>query len=154
MLYFDVGIDTPVDLAITQLELPNYRGVMQQVFGEGETFTFSAVVNAVGKSGAFTINCQVANLKAQQQIVHVQPGEQAAVTFEIETAGLKPGQYQAEVKLEIAADLLPFNNQRYVTFEIRKMPKILVLADDLKKAKTFVNALKAHRYVVDEGSAT
>ena len=57
------------------------------------------------------------------------------------------------MKLAIEADQLAFNNRWFVTFEIRKPQRILVLADGVDKASVFVRALKACLYQVDQRSA-
>ena len=153
MMLFDVGIDEPIDLAITHLALPTRSdGGMQQSFGEGEKFTLRAVVTAPAKVDGATLTCKIGPHKLADQDQHVLPGEQQTLTFEIDSDALKLGKglHQAVVELQPANDLLPFNNQRFVTFEIRAMPKVLVLADDARRSALFAKALRALRYQVNE----
>ena len=137
VFYFDVGIDDPVDLAITQVELPAKR----QSFAEGEKVPLRVVARATGEKMSNTVVVQVGK-KMLRQGFDVDAGKQQTLTMEIESAGLGPGLHQAEVKLETAADALTFNNVWYVTFGIHAPQKVLVLADDVKKAQKFAWALE------------
>src|SRR5205823_4152643 len=59
-LFVDVGIDQPVDLAITRLELPNQpNGQPQQVFGPDATILLEATVQATGKDVDTTLTCKL-----------------------------------------------------------------------------------------------
>ncbi|MSQ94756.1 MAG: VWA domain-containing protein [Gemmataceae bacterium] len=156
LLYFDVGIDDSVDLAITHVELPrNYKGEMRQAFSEGEKIEVRAVVKATGQKVTSTLICKVGNNELRQTF-NVEAGGQETVTLAIdsEKLSLKPGLHQAEIKLDTATDSLPFNDQRHVTFQIRDKPRVLVLADDLKRTEQLARALKALLYAVDHEIVT
>jgi hypothetical protein len=151
-MLFDVGIDDPVDVAITQVALPaHYLGGMVQSFAEGERVPLSVVVKATGKEFEGEITCQVGDLKMKQNLT-VPAGEQGTRRFEIDTKDLAPGLHQAELKLGVETDQLAFNNRWFVTFEIRKPQRVLVLADDVKNAAPFVKMLRACLYAVDTRS--
>jgi hypothetical protein len=143
MLYFDVGIDDPVDLAITQVDLPAKR----QSFTDGEKVPLRAVVKATGEKASNTMLVKIGK-KTLAQAFNVDAGKQETLMLEIDTAGLGPGLHQAEVKLETATDALSFNNVWYLTFSIHAPQKVLVLADDVKKAQKFAWALEDLRYHV------
>lgn len=149
MLFFDVGIDEPADLAITQLALPERQGQMRQSFAAGEKIPLRVTLKATGKGVESSMICQVGK-QQMPQAFNLQADEMQTLTFEIDSAAwqLGPGLHQAEVKLE-TADALPFNNRRHATFEIRDKTKILVLVDNVKKTNTFAAALKALLYDVD-----
>jgi hypothetical protein len=53
------------------------------------------------------------------------------------------------VRLETLEDAMPHNNERYLTLQIRAMPRVLVLADDLKASAEFAHALRVLRHAVD-----
>ena len=68
-MLFDVGIDNPVDVAITQAELPAYYlGGMKQSFAEGERVPLRVVVKATGKEFRGEAICQVGDKKMVQNM--------------------------------------------------------------------------------------
>jgi hypothetical protein len=148
MLYFDVGIDEPVDLAITNVELPANR----QSFTEGEKIPLRVTVKSTGKSisNTHSVLIKIGGKTVADQLYLVEANNQTTRTLEIdaEKTKLGVGQHQAEVSLETATDALPFNNVRYVTINIHAPQKILVLADDAKKGQKFAGALEDLRYQV------
>ncbi len=150
-LYFDVGIDEPIDLAITHVELPrDYRGEPRQAFAEGEKIELRAVVKATGQKITSTLICNIGATEVRQAF-NVEAGAQEAVTVIIDSAklGLKPGLHQAAIRLEAATDLLAFNNQRHVTFKILDKPRVLVLVDDVKRTQRIAWALEDLGYTVE-----
>ena len=151
MLYFDVGIDDSVDLAITQVELPSsHEGGMRQAFTKREKIPLRVVVKATGKEIRNELIVAIGPKELRMPFV-VEKDQQQTIAFEIDTdaVGLMPGQHQVEAKLATPADALSFNNQRYLTFAIRKATKVLVLADDVKNAELFAHALRSLLYAVD-----
>ena len=125
-LFVDVGIEQPVDLAITHLELPTLpNGQQRQLFDNDERLVLRALVQATGKDLSTTL---VAHLdkKTFPQPVEVKAGQKQTVPFELDLNDLKPGLHQMEVRVD-PPDLLPFNNRRFVTFAIRQPRKVLVL---------------------------
>jgi len=146
-LYFDVGIDEPIDVAITSIELPlNYQGEPRQTYTEGETIELRVVVKATGKDIENEVTCQIAG-KKMPQAFQVKAGEQQTLTFKIDTAKMEPGFHQAVVSVG-PADSLAFNNQRFATFQIGAKAPVLVLADDLKSTARVAFAMEVLGYAV------
>jgi hypothetical protein len=151
VLYFDVGIDEPVDLAITHIELPrDYDGKSRQAFAHGEKIALRAVVQATGQKIASTMTCQIGS-KTLRQAFDIEAGKPRSLQFTIDSAAwdLQAGFHQATIGFENVTDALAFNNQRFVTFQIVQKPRVLVLADDLKRTEKFARALRALLYRVD-----
>ena len=146
VLYFDVGIETPADLAITQIEFP--RG--SEAFVQGEDIELRARVVATGQAVANTLIFQV-GAREVRQAFDAEPGKPLNLTFRLSASEWKlaPGTHQAEFRFESAGDALAFNNRRFVTFAVQNQPRILVLADDVKKVERFTSYLRALLYDVD-----
>ena len=142
----DVGIEQPVDLAITHLDLPVLAARPARY--SARMTRLCCGVCATGKDLNTTLTCKL-DKKTYQQPVEVKAGETQTVSFEIDAQELKlgPGPHQAEVRLD-PPDLLPFNNRRFATFAIREPRRVLVLTEDAGKAAYFVAALKANGFAV------
>ncbi len=137
LLYFDVGIDKSIDLALTHAEFA--RG--QQSFAQGETIVLNAVVKATGDRIRNTLICQLGKSEFKQAF-ELDKGAHRTLTFEIPSADLTPGFHQAKLRFETTSDALAFNNVRHVTFAIHKKPRVLVLADDVTSVRQFAWALE------------
>lgn len=149
-LLLDVGLDNPIDLALVQLDLPKLPdGNARQLFAEDEKILIHAVVRATGKDFDMTLQCKLRH-KTLSQSVQIAAGTTKTIPFEIDLAEFKlePGHHQLEARFK-TPDLLQFNNQRFLTFAVREVQRVLVLADDVKNADYFVRALKALRYGVE-----
>lgn len=148
VLYFDVGIDDPADLAITNLGFPGNR----QSFADGAKISLRVAVKATGKpiSPTSTLVFQIGKVSIEQ-IVPVEPDKEQSLLIEIDTAAraVGPGLHHAEVKLVPDKDALAFNNARFVTFEIQEKQKVLVLSDDGKYSANLVLALQSNLYAVE-----
>jgi hypothetical protein len=143
-VFIDVGVDNPTDLAIAELELPlDGAGQPRQVFAADEKIILRALVQATGRHYSTNVVCRVGS-KTYQQAVAVKAGERQVAAFEIDAQALRlePGPHQVEVRLA-TPDLLAFDNVRYATFTIRAPRRVLVLADDVRKAEGFTSALRA-----------
>ncbi|MBI3407403.1 MAG: BatA domain-containing protein [Planctomycetes bacterium] len=149
-LFFDVGVESPVDLALVQLDPPRIpSGQVRQLFAEDEKFLLHAIVRATGRDFSTTLMCKVEK-KTLQQAVEIKAGETKTIPFEIDLAELKLGAGQHQLEARFATpDLLAFDNQRFLTFAVREARRVLVLADNQNSAVFFVNALKALRFSVD-----
>lgn len=151
-LFLDVGVEQPVDLALVALELPrtHAEGAMQQSFAEGEMVRVQAVVRAVGKDLKNTLLCEVGGTTSQQP-VDLRAGQDVTLPFEIDTRALKlgPGTHAALVRFETATDALSFNNRRHLTFAVRARQRVLVLADETKRAELVARALNVLGYAAD-----
>src|SRR5207244_943772 len=128
-LFFDVGIDAPSDLAILHAELPRTpEGDMQQSFAPGEKIPLRVTVKATGKDVETSLLCKVAEHETRQGF-QIKAGDEQTIILPLDTSlwKLEPGLHQAVVKFEREADDLSFNDQRFITFAIRKMAPVLVL---------------------------
>ena len=145
-LFIDVGVDRPVDLAISNLELRDEFGQPQQAFAANRKVILRADVKATGKDYNTTIQFRIGT-KTFEWAVVVKAGETKPEFFRIDCAelGLLPGPQQVEVRLG-TSDLLPFNNSRYATFMVREPRRVLVLADKTNQATEFQRALTANGF--------
>ncbi len=149
-VFIDVGVDSPADLAITDLAFPgNPDGQPRQVFGADEKIIVRARVQATGRDSNSSLICRIGK-KVYQQPAVVKAGERQDIPFEIDVAELKlaPGAHQLELEAR-PPDLLAFNNVHYATFAVREPRRVLVLAEDRDKAKEFARALEVLRYSRD-----
>jgi hypothetical protein len=151
-LFVDVGVDQPVDVALTRIELPQQaNGQPRQLFGPEETIRLAAVAQATGKNVDTTITCKMDNKIYQQRPAQLKAGQRQSIPFEVDCKGLKPGPHQVEISME-AADLLPFNNRFYLTFAVEEPRRVLVLREDADAAKAqefFIRALESNKFAVD-----
>jgi hypothetical protein len=145
-LYFDVGINEPVDVAITAAD------VDRQTYLAGDKFPLKVTVRATGSKTSSAINVKVGN-QTVTQIVNVEAGSHGTFELEIDSANIKAGLHQAEVSLE-TDDSWPGNNRRYVTFRIVDKPRILVLCEDRSRTKLLARALRSLNYTVEESTIT
>lgn len=152
-LFIDVGMDKPVDLAITQLELPTDEATSRprEVFGSDEKIVLRATVQATGEDISTKLTCRLDNKKLLEQPAEVKAGARQTIPLEIDGAALKltPGPHQVEVRLD-PPDLLAFNNRFYLTFAISRPRRVLVLRDDNDAARAvyFINALEKNGFAV------
>jgi hypothetical protein len=144
-VFVDVGVDNPINLGILQLELPPEAGgaTSRQVFAPHEKVVLRAIVQATGKDFDTSILCQVEG-KTLPQSLRLKAGQKVAVPFEIDMQALAPGTHQIEVRLA-TADLLAFDNSAYATIAVREPRKVLVLADEPKKAERWRQAIEEHK---------
>src|SRR5262249_10306225 len=130
-LFIDVGVEHPVDLAITDIELPrSITGQPRQVFAAGETFLLRVHLKATGKDFTNQLQCLVGKEPPEREVI-LAAGEQISVPFDIDLEKLNfgPGEHSLEVRLK-AHDSLAFNDFRYLTFAVQRPRRILVLADE------------------------
>lgn len=149
-IFVDVGVENAVDLALWDLQLPRgANGQERQVFNEDEKIILRVPVQAFGKDFDNEVIFQSGG-NSFKHAMTVKAGERSTALFELDFAKLrlKPGMHQFEVRLN-ATDLLPFDNTRYLTIAIREPQRVLVLTDDVAKAKFFQKALEALRYKPD-----
>lgn len=133
ILYFDVGVDDPVDLAVTQVEFARGR----QSFAQGEKVELHAVVKATGKDKVEnSMICQLGKDELKQAF-SLDPGGQRTLSFVLDSTRLTPGYYAVDLRFETGSDALSFNNTRHVTFRIHPKPRVLVLADEPANAEHF-----------------
>ncbi len=90
-LFVDVGMEDPIDLAITRLDLPTLsNGEPRQEFGADENFILNAVVQTTGKDANLVLKCAV-DKAALKQSAEGKAAERVVVPFEIDCRELKLG---------------------------------------------------------------
>src|SRR5262245_14290961 len=142
MVYLDVGVEQPVDVALFKIELPSQSdGRMQQLFAADEKFIVRVAMQALGKDVSTTVLCKIGKEELKKQ-VDLKAGEQATVPFEIDLAKLILGAGAQTLEVKLASkDALESNNQLFASFQIRQPKRVLVLTDDKVKARFFADAL-------------
>ncbi len=144
MLWLDVGVDQPIDLALAQLDLPrDGLGRSRTLFTDGEKIPVRAVIEAVGKDLQNTLVWQLGTHQHSQPF-EVKSGQKLTLVHELDLTMLKlpAGPHSLEARFETSTDALPFNNQRFATFNVAEKQRVLVLADDPAKAKGWTWALE------------
>src|SRR5262249_2261785 len=120
--YIDVGIDKPLNMAITNVELKS------QIVPAHLPVVLTATVTAVGPMGKNAVICRVTG-QTEIQTKPVEIRQDGTGMVEFRWDGLPPGLHQAEVSL-VTADAQAFDNVRYVTFRVREPRRVLVIADE------------------------
>lgn len=119
-LYVDVGIDKPVNTAITTLDFK------PQLIAEGQPLMLSVTVEATGGSADNVLLFSVDGEEPQRRPVN--PGPDRPITVQLRKDGLKAGLHQAKLSL-VTADALPFDNEKFLTFRVREPQRVLALVD-------------------------
>jgi hypothetical protein len=133
LVYVDVGVDQPVDVAVADLE------VRPQAVPANRPVTLNVTIQATGQDCDTELSCRFdGDVKAERRPVRLRAGERQVVTFE--RRELKPGYHQAEIALA-TADNLPGNNVRYATVLVREPRKVLILCDEPRDAKLWETAI-------------
>ncbi len=131
----DVGVDSPADLAITDLKLPRQR------IAADDKILIRATIQATGVDCETEVICRLDSERtADRKPIQLATGQSQVVTFE--RSGLTPGWHQAQVYLA-TNDALPFTNARFATFEVQGGRQVLTLADDPADAVAWELALKS-----------
>jgi hypothetical protein len=140
-VFLDVGVDSPRDVAIVDVGLP------EQSVNPGDRIEIPVTVRATGGDAEgrelevwFHVKDEP---NGEHKVVKVRPGESAIVKFDRRAAsrpdapeqvpGLSQGLKQVVVRLG-TTDALPFDNARYGTFLIREGRRALILADKAEDA--------------------
>lgn len=133
--FVDVGVESPSDLALVNLELP------RQVIAAEDRLILRATVQATGADFDTEVVCQIDGESApDRKPVKLHEGQSQVVTFERQ--GLKAGPHQITITLA-GDDALPFNNVRYASCEVRGSRRVLVLTDEPREAQIWKLALTA-----------
>jgi Aerotolerance regulator N-terminal len=118
-VYVDVGVDKPVNTAITTVEM------RPQIIPANQP----AVINVTVESTTLTDNILLFSVDGEEpQRVPVNPGPERPISRQLRKDGLKPGLHHAKIGL-LTADALPFDNERFVTFRVREPRHVLALVD-------------------------
>jgi hypothetical protein len=135
VLFLDVGVKEPADIALADLELP------RQVVGPSDPFDVRVTVRATGAGCDTFATCAIDGEAAgERKAIKLAAGASEVVTFSRQLADLKPGPHRVEVKLG-NNDALPLDNARFATFEVRGGRQALVLADNPADARLLKLAL-------------
>jgi hypothetical protein len=135
-VYLDVGVDNPVDLALTAVDLP------RQIVPTNSPVIIRATVRATGAACDTEVSCYIDGETPDKKPVRLDAGKSEVIQFE--RSGLKPGAHQAEIKLA-TTDALAFNNALFATFEVRGTRQVLVLADIPKDAAVLTGAIESFK---------
>jgi hypothetical protein len=136
-VFVDVGVEAPVDVALTSFELP------RQVIPSNDKLILRVTAAAIGKKCETEVILRLDGEKAtDRKAVQLEPGQSQVYTFE--RAGLQPGFHQAEITLG-TSDALAFNNVLYATFEVHGQRQVLVVVDERHDADFLKLALEAKR---------
>lgn len=132
-LWVDVGVDKPVNLGITNIELP------RQAVPANQPVRFAVTVSAVGADVDTELSMRIDG----ERIPTTQPVKLAAGTsrvVEFERRDLKPGLHQAEF-FTATTDAMPFDNRRYATVQVLGARRVLTLVDEPAEGKFWKLAL-------------
>jgi len=141
-VFVDVGVEEPVDLAITDVDMrpqvvPANRSALLRVTVQATGYNFNTAVKCQF-DGEPHIDRKPVDLKAGV-------GQVATKVVEFERGGFAPGWHTAEVSVD-TPDSLGGDNFRYVTFEVREPQKVLVICDDQQDAKLWSAAVNSQKY--------
>lgn len=118
--YIDVGIDKPVNQAITTVEMK------PQIISANQPLQINVTVEATGVAEANVLTFSVDNQEPQR--IPVNPGPDKPATRLLRQDGLKPGVHQAKISL-LTPDALGFDNEKYLTFRVREPRRVLAIVD-------------------------
>ena len=119
--FVDVGIEKPINLAITDVELP------RQIVPANDRVVLRVKALATGRDYDTEIACRIDEKPAERRPVKLRAG-QAETVGPFEARDLPPGVHRAEISLA-AADNLRFSAARFVTFEVRGPRQVLAITD-------------------------
>jgi Aerotolerance regulator N-terminal len=119
-VYVDVGVDKPVNTAITTFEMK------PQIVPANQPVVINVTVEATGGAVHNILQLLVDGEEPQRQPVN--PGPDRPITHQFVKTGLKPGLHQAKLSLN-TSDALPFDNEKYITFRVREPRNVLALVD-------------------------
>ncbi len=138
VVFLDLGLDAPHDLAIDSVE------VDPPVAAPGSRIHVHVTVRATGGDYETEAICQIGN-DEQHKTLKIAKGESQTVTFVGQTPKQEDApEYPSQVKAWLAtADALPFNNVRYATYLVRRPRQVLTIADDRDAAFSWKTALEA-----------
>src|SRR4051812_5227377 len=119
-VYVDVGVDKPVNTAITSLEFK------PQIVPANQPVVLSVTVEATGGSADNVLLFSVDGEEPQRRPVN--PGPDRPIPVRFRKDGLKPGLHHGKLTL-FTPDALPFDNEKFVTFRVREPRRVLALVD-------------------------
>ncbi len=133
-VYVDVGVDKPINLAITDIQVETGFDDGYRAFAD-----LAVTVRATGKAAENVLVCRLdGETGAERKAVSLPAGQSQVLTFR--RTDLRPGLHQAEVSL-LTPDSLLFDNVRYASLRIQDPRKILVVTDRPAAAQVWKWAL-------------
>jgi hypothetical protein len=120
-VFVDVGIDSPADVAITDLTLP------RQVISPRDRVVIRATVRATGTDIETEAVCEIDGVVVDKRPVKLTAGQSEVVSFE--RGDFPLGSHQAVVSFKTEDATLGFNDRRYATFEVRPPRRVLTIID-------------------------
>jgi Aerotolerance regulator N-terminal len=131
----DVGLDKPVDVAITELRL------QQTVIAANRPVILPVRVQATGQDVDSQVKCRIEGLAdSDVKPLKLSAGQSKEVAFE--RRGLGVGLHRAEIRLA-TDDALLADNVLYATFEVGTPRPVLILCDRIAEANTLASAIKS-----------
>jgi hypothetical protein len=143
VLFIDVGVDAPRDLAIDKVE------VEPAVVAPGARLRLKVTVRSTGADHDTKLTGQLdnepdVNRPVEERHVALGKGQGQLIVIERPAPALPEGTveatFQATVRLA-SNDALPFNNSRFATFLVREPHKLLTVADRPADAHLWKTAL-------------
>lgn len=136
-VYLDVGVDQPADVAIADVE------IKPQIVASDKPVVIRATVQSIGQPVDTEVLCRFdGDLAAERKPVRLAGDGRQLIEFE--RRGLAPGMHQAEISL-VTTDSLTENNRRFVTFEVRRPRKVLIICDDRRDAEIWRKAIDSQK---------
>jgi len=119
-MYVDVGTDKPVNTAITAVEFK------PQIIPANQPL----LINVTIESTNTTDNILLFSVDGEDppQRIPVNPGPDRPISRQLRKENLKPGLHHAKLSL-LNNDLLPFDNEKFLTFRIREPRNVLALVN-------------------------
>lgn len=134
--YFDVGVEKPVDVALTELRL------LKPAFEQNKPVRLAANVMSTGTDVEAQVNFRVeVSPDTDSKAVKLNSGQTKEVSFERRKLAL--GLHRAEFHLA-ADDALPFNNTLFATVDVQSSKPVLILSDHAADAKTLSAAIRSN----------
>ena len=119
-VYIDVGVDKPVNAAITTVEMK------PQIVSANQPVLINVTVEAVGGTADNILLFSVDGDEPQR--IPMTPAPDKPVTRQLSQSGLKPGLHQARISL-LNSDGMAFDNEHFITFRVREPRRVLALVD-------------------------
>jgi hypothetical protein len=143
VVFVDVGVDNPQDLAIEKVE------VMPPAVAPGDRMQVHVTVRATGRDFDTALTCQFDNDADIDRLpVVLGKGRSQTYVFNRDAPTQLQGADESphHVTVQLAGnDAVPFNNTRFATFLVRQPGKVLALAEKPEEARLWKAALNASR---------
>jgi hypothetical protein len=119
-VFVDVGVDKPLNTAITTMEM------RPQIVPATQDVLINVTVESTMPGDNNLLYLSVSGEEPQRRTIS--PAQHRPTTVQFRKSGLKPGLHHAKLTLN-NPDALPFDNERSITFRIREPRHVLALVD-------------------------